>query len=69
MGEELCAWIKINKDQELNEEDIRNFCKGKISYFKIPKYILFVTEFPTTVTGKIQKFVMREIMEKKLQNN
>ena len=69
MGEELCAWIKINNDQELNEEDIRNFCKGKISHFKIPKYILFVTEFPTTVTGKIQKFVMREIMEKKLQNN
>ena len=68
MGEELCAWIKINNDQKLNEEDIRNFCKGKISHFKIPKYILFVTEFPTTVTGKIQKFVMREIMEKKLQN-
>ena len=69
MGEELCAWIKLNSGQELTEEDIKNFCKGKISHFKIPKYILFVTEFPTTVTGKIQKFVMREIMEKKLKKN
>ena len=69
MGEELCVWIKLNDGQTLREEDVRQFCKGKISHFKIPKYILFVTEFPTTVTGKIQKFVMREIMEKKLQNN
>ena len=69
MGEELCAWIKLNSDHDLTEEDVRKFCKGKISHFKIPKYIVFVTEFPTTVTGKIQKFIMREIMEKKLKED
>ena len=67
MGEELCVWIKLNDGQTLGEEDVRQFCKGKISHFKIPKYISFVTEFPTTVTGKIQKFVMKDTMEKKLK--
>ena len=67
MGEELCVWIKLNEGQTLKEEDVRQFCKGKISHFKIPKYISFVTEFPTTVTGKIQKFVMKDTMEKKLK--
>ena len=67
MGEELCVWIKLNDGQTLKEEDVRQFCKGKISHFKIPKYISFVTEFPTTVTGKIQKFVMKDTMEKKLK--
>ena len=67
MGEELCVWIKLNDGQTLGEEDVRHFCKGKISHFKIPKYISFVTEFPTTVTGKIQKFVMKDTMEKKLK--
>jgi len=67
MGEELCVWIKLNDGQTLREEDVRQFCKGKISHFKIPKYISFVTEFPTTVTGKIQKFVMKDTMEKNLK--
>ena len=67
MGEELCVWIKLNDGQTLKEEDVRQFCKGKISHFKIPKYISFVTEFPTTVTGKIQKFVMKDTMEKNLK--
>jgi len=68
MGEELCAWIKLNNGCSLNEEEVRQFCKGKISHFKIPKYISFVTEFPTTVTGKIQKFIMKETMEKRLKH-
>ena len=67
MGEELCAWIKLNEGQSLNEAEVRQFCKGKISHFKVPKYISFVTDFPTTVTGKIQKFVMKEVMEKRLK--
>ena len=68
MGEELCAWIKLNTGCSLNEEEVRQFCKGKISQFKIPKYISFVTEFPTTVTGKIQKFIMKETMGKRLKH-
>ena len=63
----MCVWIKLNDGQTLKEEDVRQFCKGKISHFKIPKYISFVTEFPTTVTGKIQKFVMKDTMEKNLK--
>jgi len=67
LGEELCAWIKLNPGCSLNEEEVKIFCKGKIAHFKIPKYISFVTEFPSTVTGKIQKFVMKDIMEKRLK--
>ena len=67
MGEELCAWIKLNAGHSLEEDEIRRFCKGNISHFKIPRYFSFVTEFPTTVTGKIQKFVMKEIMENKIK--
>ena len=67
MGEELCAWVKLNPGHSLQEDDIRRFCKGNISHFKIPKYFSFVTEFPTTVTGKIQKFVMREVMEDRIK--
>ena len=58
-GEELCAWIKLKKDTT-EKEDIKNFCKTKLAHFKVPKYVLFVDEFPMTVTGKIQKFKMRE---------
>lgn len=61
-GEELCAWIVPKPDTELNEEAVRNFCLGEIAHYKIPKYILFVENFPMTVTGKIQKFMMRETM-------
>lgn len=60
LGEEICAWIKLKGGQEATEQEIKDFCHGKISHFKIPKYILFVNEFPMTVTGKIQKFKMRE---------
>ena len=67
MGEELCAWIKLNDGHKLQETEVREFCKGKISHFKVPKYIDFVAEFPTTVTGKIQKFVMRDTMKTRLQ--
>ncbi len=59
-GEELCAWVKLKNGQSANEEEIREFCRGQIAHYKIPRYVKFVDGFPMTVTGKIQKFVMRE---------
>jgi fatty-acyl-CoA synthase len=61
-GEELCAWVMLREGETATPEDIQNFCRGQIAHHKIPRYIKFVTEFPMTVTGKIQKFVMREVM-------
>ena len=65
-GEELCAWIIIKPGQVLTEQDIRDFCKGQIAHYKVPRYIELVTEFPMTVTGKIQKFKIREAMKVQL---
>ena len=61
-GEELCAWIVLNTGQTLTAEAVRDFCKGQIAHYKIPRHIRFVEGFPTTVTGKVQKFAMREAM-------
>ena len=66
-GEEVCAWIKLSGSQSVAKDDIREFCKGKIAHFKIPRYIKFVNEFPMTITGKVQKFAMREQMAKELE--
>lgn len=61
-GEELIAWVKLHPHaDEVTAEDLREFCKGKITHFKIPRYFKFVDAFPMTVTGKIQKFKMREM--------
>ncbi|WP_293763230.1 AMP-binding protein [uncultured Aquitalea sp.] len=65
-GEELCAWIRLRDDETATEEDIRAFCQGQIAHYKIPRYIEFVDSFPMTITGKIQKFVMRQQMKEKL---
>jgi fatty-acyl-CoA synthase len=59
-GEEICAWIKLRQGQSADEEEIRAFCRGQIAHYKIPRHVRFVDEFPMTITGKIQKFVMRE---------
>src|SRR5215469_14338444 len=59
-GEDLCAWVKLRPGQELTAEPIREFCQGKIARYKIPRYVRFTDEFPMTVTGKVQKFKMRE---------
>src|SRR5260370_14770838 len=59
-GEEICAWIKLHDGKTATAEEIREFCKGQIAHYKIPRYIEFVDAFPITITGKIQKFVMRE---------
>jgi len=61
-GEELCAWIRLHDGVTATADEIRSFCRGQISHYKIPRYIKFVESFPMTVTGKIQKFVMREQM-------
>lgn len=60
-GEELCAWIRVRDGGTITADEIREYCRGKIAGFKIPRYIRFTSEFPLTVTGKVQKFRMREI--------
>ena len=60
-GEEVCAWVILKEGAELDEEELKEFCRDKIARFKIPRYVRFVDGFPMTVTGKIQKFRMREI--------
>jgi fatty-acyl-CoA synthase len=59
-GEEICAWVKLRPGVSATEEEIRAFCRDQIAHYKVPRYIKFVDEFPMTVTGKIQKFIMRE---------
>ncbi len=65
-GEQLCAWVKLRQGASADADNIRDFCQGQIAHFKIPHYIKFVDEFPMTVTGKIQKFLMREQMIEEL---
>jgi fatty-acyl-CoA synthase len=59
-GEELCAWVKLRDGQSATAEEIREFCRGQIAHYKIPRHIRFVDGFPMTITGKVQKFVMRQ---------
>ncbi|WP_316151774.1 AMP-binding protein [Cupriavidus sp. BIC8F] len=61
-GEEVCAWIVLKPGQTATEDEIRTFCRDQIAHYKIPRYIRFVSEMPMTVTGKVQKFVMRDTM-------
>jgi fatty-acyl-CoA synthase len=65
-GEQVMAWIELHKGETMTEDEVRTFCEGQIAHFKIPKYIWFVDEFPMTVTGKLQKFRMREIALQKM---
>ncbi len=59
-GEELCAWVRLREGAEATGEDLRSFCRGKLAHYKVPRYVRIVEEFPMTVTGKVQKFKMRE---------
>ncbi|HEY2442350.1 MAG TPA: AMP-binding protein [Streptosporangiaceae bacterium] len=59
-GEELCAWVRLRPGQELTEDQLKAYCAGQIAHFKVPRYVRFTDEFPMTVTGKVQKFRMRE---------
>ena len=65
-GEEIAAWIRLHQDESCSEKEIRNFCKNRLAHFKIPLHIRFVNEFPMTVTGKLQKFKMKEETIKEL---
>ncbi len=65
-GEELAAWVILKPGQSATDEEIREFCRGKIAHYKVPRYVRFVKELPMTVTGKAQKFVMRDAMIKEL---
>lgn len=60
-GEEICAWIRLKAGARLTEEEVKTFCRERIAHFKMPRYVVFVDEYPTTVTGKIQKFKLREM--------
>ena len=60
-GEEVMAWVRLKPDADATAESIRDFCRGKIAHYKVPRYVKFTDEFPMTVTGKIQKFRMREL--------
>ena len=66
-GEEICAWIVLKPGQSATDTDIRDFCRDQIAHYKVPRYVRFVDELPMTVTGKAQKFVMRERMVAELQ--
>jgi fatty-acyl-CoA synthase len=59
-GEELCAWVIARPGAELDEDDVRDYCRERMAHFKVPRYVMFVDEFPMTITGKVQKFKMRE---------
>ena len=61
-GEELCAWIILHDNESANAESIRDFCRGQIAHHKIPRHVRFVDSFPMTVTGKVQKYLIRETM-------
>ncbi len=67
VGEEVMAWLMLKPGETATEEEVREFCRGKIAHYKVPRYVKFVSEFPMTVTGKIQKFVMRDMAIEELQ--
>jgi len=66
-GEEVCAWIVLKAGEASTEDEIRDFCRDQIAHYKVPRYVRFVDELPMTVTGKAQKFVMRERMIEELK--
>jgi fatty-acyl-CoA synthase len=65
-GEELCAWVRLREGAVLDADGVREFCRGRLAHFKIPRYVMVVDEFPMTVTGKVQKFRMREVAVEQL---
>ena len=65
-GEEVCAWVKLRDGEAMVEDEVREFCRGQIAHHKIPRYVEFVDAFPMTVTGKMQKFLMRRSVEERL---
>ncbi|HEY5459319.1 MAG TPA: AMP-binding protein [Sphingomicrobium sp.] len=68
-GEEVCAWIRLEADERMTEDELRDFCRDQIAHYKIPRYVRFVDAFPMTVTGKVQKFLIREQMAEELHQS
>jgi fatty-acyl-CoA synthase len=68
-GEEVCACVRLKEGARATVEEIRGFCRGQIAHYKIPRYVEFVDSFPMTVTGKVQKFIIREQMRRELGLN
>jgi fatty-acyl-CoA synthase len=68
-GEEVCAWIRLKPGASADSDEIRAFCRDRIAHYKVPRHVRFVDEFPMTVTGKVQKFVMRDAMARELGLN
>ncbi len=60
-GEEVCAWVRLRPGASLTEDGLKEFCRGKVAHYKVPRYVVFVDEYPTTVTGKVQKYRLREL--------
>jgi fatty-acyl-CoA synthase len=60
-GEEVCAWVRLRPGAMLTEDGLKEYCRGRIAHYKVPRYVVFVDEYPTTVTGKVQKFRLREL--------
>jgi fatty-acyl-CoA synthase len=61
-GEEICAWIRVKPGERLTQEEVTAFCRDQIAHYKVPRYVRFVDEFPLTVTGKVQKYLIRQAM-------
>lgn len=61
-GEEIAAWVKLRAGESMTEDELRGFCQGQIAHYKVPRYVRFVDDFPMTITGKMQKYLMREQM-------
>lgn len=67
MGEEVAAFIRLKDGIALSPTDIKKFCKGQISHFKLPRYVIIVDEFPRTTSGKVQKFKFFEVFDEKIR--
>jgi len=68
-GEEVCAWIRLAEGTQVDADAIRAFCRGRIAHYKIPRYVEFVDAFPMTITGKVQKYLMRDAMQARIAAN
>ncbi|AOE60641.1 hypothetical protein AXG94_02230 [Pseudomonas corrugata] len=65
-GEEIVAWVRLHEGHQANADDLREYCQGCIAHFETPRHFKFVDDFPMTVSGKVQKFRMREISVEEL---
>lgn len=63
MGEEICAFLRLNQGDKMTHEELKEYCKGKIAHFKVPRYVVVQNDFPKTTSGKIQKFKLKKWFE------